>query len=225
MNSQGRAIARFFRISAKREGSVLSQTCKKTGLAGAAGRVLAGVLVVAACLALNIHPAVAGKRGVSVGAGIAGAILLNELAKGGGKKKAAKGQRAKKSVATKSKKQRPKEAVPEVEDDAVAVKKDSADSGLAKETITTGSTGAAAKPAAAVTGAGIVSRPDEIKAAQQHLRFMGYDIPQETGAIDAKTKSAVMQFQDSIGAPVTGNLTTEQLQMLFVKVAGKREGS
>lgn len=206
---------------------MLSHTCKQSnrGLAGAARRVLAGALLVVACLALNIHPAVAGKRGVSVGAGIAGAILLNELAKGGGKKKAVKTQRAKKSVATKPKKQRPKEAAPEVEEDAVAVKKDSADSGLVKEPITTGSTGAAAKPVAAASGAGLVSRPDEIKAAQQHLRFMGYDIPQETGAMDAKTKSAVMQFQDSIGAPVTGDLTTEQLQMLFVKVAGKREGS
>ena len=53
---------------------------------------------------------------------------------------------------------------------------------------------------------------------------MGYDIPHESGAMDVKTKSAVMQFQDSIGAPVTGDLTTEQLQTLFVKVAGKRDG-
>jgi peptidoglycan hydrolase-like protein with peptidoglycan-binding domain len=43
--------------------------------------------------------------------------------------------------------------------------------------------------------------PDEIKAAQQHLKFMGYDIVQENGTVDPKTKSAVMQFQDSIGAP------------------------
>ncbi|WP_171946440.1 peptidoglycan-binding domain-containing protein [Hyphomicrobium sp. CS1GBMeth3] len=154
---------------------------------------------------------------------MAGAVLLNELAKGTGKRKAAKPQRSKKGIATKPKKQRqrPKETTPEVTDDVAAVKKAPANSSPPKNALTTGAT---AKPAAAVGGASIISRPDEIKAAQQHLRFMGYDVPNESGTVDVKTKSAVMQFQDSIGVPVTGDLTSEQLRVLFMKVAGKKEG-
>lgn len=207
------------------EPSVLRQTCNssKMSLFSTAPRAFACALVALVCLGLAAPQAAAGSRGV--GAGIAGAIILNELAKGGGKRKATKQQRSKKRLATKPKKQRPKEMTPDATANAATEKKKPADSAPPKEAVTTGSTGATAKAAAAVGGPGIISHPDEIRAAQQHLRFMGYDIPNESGAMDVKTKSAVMQFQDSIGAPVTGELTTEQLQMLFVKVAGKREGS
>jgi hypothetical protein len=50
---------------------------------------------------------------------------------------------------------------------------------------------------------------------------MGYDVPRASGSMDLKTKVAIMQFQDSIGAPTTGVLTREQLQMLFLKAAAR----
>jgi peptidoglycan hydrolase-like protein with peptidoglycan-binding domain len=76
----------------------------------------------------------------------------------------------------------------------------------------------AAPPAPA---GGIISTPDEIMSAQQHLKFMGYDVPQANGILDLKTKIAVMQFQESAGKPTTGQLTYEELQMLFQKVAAQ----
>lgn len=205
------------------EASVLRQTCKpsRMDLAVIARRASSGATMALVFLGLTAPHAAAGSRGV--GAGIAGAILLNEFTKGSGKRKAAKPQRSNKTLATKPKKQRPKQTKPDARDDVATAKNEPASNAPPKEALT--STGTAAKAAAVAGGAGIISRPDEIRAAQQHLRFMGYDIPQESGAMDVKTKSAVMQFQDSIGAPVTGELTTEQLQTLFVKVAGKREGS
>jgi hypothetical protein len=60
-----------------------------------------------------------------------------------------------------------------------------------------------------------ISTPAEITSAQEHLKFMGYDVPQASGTLDLKTTIAIIQFQDSIGAPTTGLLTREQLGMLF----------
>ena len=54
---------------------------------------------------------------------------------------------------------------------------------------------------------------------------MGYDVPALSGSLDLKTKVAMMQFQDSIGEPSTGVLTTNQLQTLFVKVSEKTAAS
>jgi len=69
--------------------------------------------------------------------------------------------------------------------------------------------------AAGDTASTELSTPAEISLAQQHLRFIGYDIPETSGAWDVRTKVAVMRFQYSIGLPMTGVLTREQLQMLF----------
>src|SRR5262245_37015512 len=81
--------------------------------------------------------------------------------------------------------------------------------------------GADGKVNALTTGAvpNTISAPAEVTSAQEHLRYLGYDVPAATGAVDLKTKFAIMQFQESIGAPSTGALTVEQLQALFVKAA------
>ena len=75
-----------------------------------------------------------------------------------------------------------------------------------------------AAPAEALPQDDVISTPDEIKAAQQHLNYMGYDIP-ATGKLDARTRSAFNVFQRSIDAEPTGILTHDQLQTLFVKAA------
>ena len=64
-----------------------------------------------------------------------------------------------------------------------------------------------------------ISTPSEIKAAQEHLKYMGYEVPEINGKVDLKTKIAVMQFQDSLGEESTGSLTIKQLQTLFLKVS------
>jgi hypothetical protein len=74
------------------------------------------------------------------------------------------------------------------------------------------------------TASAAIATSAEITLAQGHLQFMGYDIPQASGAVDLKTKIAIMQFQDSIGAPTTGLLTRGQLQMLFQKAATRLQG-
>jgi N-acetyl-anhydromuramyl-L-alanine amidase AmpD len=69
------------------------------------------------------------------------------------------------------------------------------------------SSAAVAAPASNATP---ISTPAEITSAQEHLRYMGYDVPQATGTLDLKTKIAIMQFQESIGAQTTGVLTVGQ---------------
>lgn len=75
--------------------------------------------------------------------------------------------------------------------------------------------------APAPTTGTIISTQSEITAAQQHLKFMGYDVPNSSGVFDLKTKIAVMQFQETIDAETTGEMTMDQLQVLFQKVAEK----
>ena len=81
---------------------------------------------------------------------------------------------------------------------------------------------AAAAEKAAPAGPALISTPAEIKAAQDHLRYLGYDLPVNNGTSDLNTKIAIMKYQDSIGAPSTGFLTVEQLQTLFMKAAEKQ---
>lgn len=81
---------------------------------------------------------------------------------------------------------------------------------------------AAASPAPVVT-AKIISTPEEIKSAQEHLIYLGYDIPAATGRMDAWTKAAIREFQQSTGAVPTGALTHDQLQALFVKTASQAQ--
>jgi hypothetical protein len=68
----------------------------------------------------------------------------------------------------------------------------------------------------------VITSASEIKAAQQHLKYMGYDVPSADGALDLKTKIAVMQFQHSLGAPTTGTLTVQQLRTLFSQAVAKQ---
>jgi len=68
----------------------------------------------------------------------------------------------------------------------------------------------------------VISTELEIAAAQEHLRFLGYDVPANSGKLDLNTKITVMKYQESIGAEPTGAITTEQLQSLFVKAAEKQ---
>jgi hypothetical protein len=77
---------------------------------------------------------------------------------------------------------------------------------------------APAAPAEALPQDDVISTPDEIKAAQQHLSYMGYDVT-ATGRLDARTRSAFSAFQRSINAEATGILTYDQLQALFQKAA------
>jgi len=78
-------------------------------------------------------------------------------------------------------------------------------------------------PAAVKTAVATISTPEEIKFAQQHLKFLGYDLPEPNGILDAKTKGAIMLYQESIKAPTTGELTLDQLPMLAQKVASQNE--
>ena len=78
-------------------------------------------------------------------------------------------------------------------------------------------------PAAGPVAAAIISTPEEIKSAQEHLQYLGYDIPAATGKMDAQTKAAIREFQQSRGAVPTGALTYDQLQELFVKTAEKAQ--
>lgn len=73
--------------------------------------------------------------------------------------------------------------------------------------------------AASVDGDAIISTAPEIKVAQEHLKFLGYDVPSATGTLDSKTKIATIQFQESLGVPTTGELTVNQLQALLVKAS------
>lgn len=195
-------------------------------LTGIAGRIFAIALLLFLGLSVSVERASAQSRTTrAIGAGIAGALILNELSKGTGKRKSAAPRRSKRSVATRASKptkQKARKKTYDSGDSAVASTKSS----TPKDDIETGSTTSPAHEKAATmqNASALISSHDEIKAAQQHLRFMGYDTVQESGTMDARTKSAVMQFQDSIGAPVTGDLTIEQLQMLFMKVASKRTG-
>jgi Putative peptidoglycan binding domain len=99
---------------------------------------------------------------------------------------------------------------------------------VAAPAATVGAVAAPAAALAAATGketsptAETISTPEEIKSAQEHLRYLGYDVPDATGALDLKTKIAIMRFQDSAGDSSTGVLTVEQLQLLF-KQASERQ--
>jgi hypothetical protein len=78
-------------------------------------------------------------------------------------------------------------------------------------------------PATGPVAAAIISTPEEIKAAQEHLQYLGYDIPAATGKMDPQTRAAIREFQQSRGAVPTGAMTYDQLQELFVKTAEKAQ--
>lgn len=200
-------------------------------------------------LAWPVSEAQAQRRGVGIGLGVAGGLsVLNELSKVGTTKK---GKSSKSSASGKSSKKKTYGSKSKGSGSSTAKKDDddSGTTGKADEsaeesasTTATGSVDAARQPtpaavqsapsgtaalaatgvaATAASDAKTISSKSEIKSAQEHLKYMGYDVPELNGTLDLKTKIAVMQFQDSIGAESTGNLTVKQLQTLFVKVAEK----
>lgn len=85
-------------------------------------------------------------------------------------------------------------------------------------------TGATALARPAIAAPAIISTPSEIVAAQEHLRYLGYDVSAISGVVDPATRSAVMKYQQSLGAPATGDLTVEQLQALFKTAAQRQAG-
>lgn len=190
--------------------------------------------------------AAAQSNGVGIGLGVSGGLkLLNELSKG---TKTKKGKSASKKTtkktygskkkdngsSTASKGKNKNKSDDESGDDTAAADDGKAKAGAKDEatvpaaaatapaasgTAALAATGVAA--AAASGEAKLISSKSEIKSAQDHLKFMGYDVPDANGTLDLKTKIAMMQFQDSIGEPSSGVLTVKQLQTLFVKVSEK----
>ncbi len=197
----------------------------------------AAFCLVSFCIALiSFATAHAGSRGVGVGIGVgAGLQILNQLSKGAtaskgsAKKKTATGSSNKKTT-RKAKQQRDnsgeakttakRDETPEPEQ-AKTEPQPSLPAAAAAATVP-----AAAVAAPTVTGAvptdsgqsaSLISTREEVTSAQEHLRYLGYDVPAMTGVIDLNTKIAIMKFQDSIGAPPTGGLTVDQLQKLYAR--------
>lgn len=205
-------------------------------------------LVVACFISTMGTPAGAGDRGVAVGTGIAGgAIILNQLAKRRALRKpktsrtilrprtvtpkrlqttAPKSQPAAKDTQqTKSAPKEPSKTPTQIpaetdhtQEGGIEAVEETTQEPAAEEQDEVG----AQAPGEDVNDAALpISSNSEIKAAQEHLRYLGYDVPEANGAVDLKTKIATMQFQESIGAEATGKLTVEQLQALFMKVSEK----
>lgn len=186
-------------------------------------------------------------RSVAVGIGVLGGVqLLNKLSKSGMASKRRSGSKSspsnksKKTYAAKKKSSgssaraknddAPAEAASERKIENAAAEKSNAvsippGSPMQSPSAAAVTAGSAATGAAAAGEAMAISSQSEIKAAQQHLQYMGYDVRDVSGKLDLKTKIAIMQFQDSIGEPSTGVLTTKQLQTLFVKVSERTAAS
>lgn len=208
--------------------------------------LLTTLALIAVALALPAHNAEAGSRNIGIGAGIVGgAILLKELSKAGKttkKKSIASKKTTKKTATAKKKSGNSTASKSDGKSRKSANTEESAEPASTGETPRTATAAPAAPsqvvPAASGTAAlaakGVtasaangtpeakaISSKSEIKAAQEHLKYMGYDVPEVDGTLGIKTKIAMMQFQDSIGEPSTGILTTKQLQTLFIKVSEK----
>lgn len=204
-------------------------------------------VAIAFCLSTVLLPASRAEargRGVAIGVGVVGGlILLNALSQAG---KSARTGKSSKSHATKKSKKKTygsnkggsrsssasrKEAEePKADKNSEkGVSTDAtvggdAEAALAASTTTTqpttlAVTGVASTAALERNEPETISSEPEIKAAQEHLRYMGYDVPEVNGKLDLKTKVATMLFQESIGEESTGVLTVAQLQALFSKVA------
>jgi hypothetical protein len=184
--------------------------------------------------AASFATAEAGSRNVGVGIGVgAGLQILNQLSKGTSANKGS----TKKRTATGSNKKSTKKGKQQRDNDGEANSTAKAsdepdskdtDAGADAQSATPSSANLAAPAGAvaapAVTGAipavagpasNMISTTEEITSAQEHLRYLGYEVPAMTGVLDLNTKIAIMKFQDSIGAPSTGGLTVDQLQRLY----------
>lgn len=195
------------------------------------------LLIAIAFCAATFFGAEAQTRGIGIGIGT-GMMILNGLsksAKSGGKSKSTASSKSKKKYAAKKKGSGSKgktddddaparaESEPAIES-ATAAKPDAVPAAAAAPAPNAGTAAAAGGAAAIATGAAAgeataIASNSEIKAAQQHLQYMGYDVRDVSGTLDLKTKIAIMQFQDSIGESSTGILTVKQLQTLFLKAS------
>lgn len=191
-------------------------------------RLLIAIVAVMALLTAMTVPSEARSRGrnIAIGVGVVGGLLILDKmsraerrsyrSRGWSRRHASRGEEHYRR--SKSKKRRSYDS--DDEQASVSRRKEKparkeSDDDTVKET--------ASIDAPEVKGAAVgqvISTPAEISAAQDHLRYLGYDVPHTTGIIDERTKAAALAFQTSIGATATGELTTEQLQALFVKVAG-----
>lgn len=204
-----------------RRGAALSARSERYALSTA--------LALLSCCAviLSIGTAQAGSRGIGVGIGVGtGLQILNELSKGTKANKSS----AKKRTATGSNKKTTKKAKQQRDSGSEAKttskSKDTSEQPKVEETAEQPAAApvAAAIAAPTVTGAvpmvtgpesNLISTKEEVTSAQEHLRYLGYDVPAMTGVLDINTKIAIMKFQDSIGAQATGGLTVDQLQRLY----------
>lgn len=197
------------------------------------GLGVAFVLLALSFLAAPFGAARAGSRGVGIGVGT-GLQLLNDLAKSGSKKggvsKKKRYDADKRSGSKAKKKPRNDEREPETvsksgeELEASKAQDDDAPKGPGSEAApaavpaaaATAPAATAALPSATGASSNLISTPEEMASAQQHLRYLGYELSAEGGKLDLSTRIAIMKFQDSIGAQTTGSLTVEQLQRLYV---------
>lgn len=210
------------------------------------------MLAVGIVLLGQAHPSEARSRGVKIGIGVGtGLQILQNLDRGSqqyrsrrsqrssarkhkprssrhtsrrseSKSRRASSKRSKKSTVAKS--QGPTEAI----DDSVPAADGSIpanEGSVAAMPTETGSTDRNAgmpNPALPMAASVKISTPAEITSAQEHLRYLGYDIPSTSGSVDLATKIAIMKYQDSLKAEPTGELTVEQLQQLY-KLAAERQ--
>lgn len=182
----------------------------------------------------------AGSRNVGVGIGVgAGLLLLDQLSKSkSGKKSSSKKRRNDEAPRTSKAKKQPRDVEESQPETASKASDDKSSNGAdtpavgaqpaatappVTTTATTAPAATAALPAPLAVSSNVLSTPDEITSAQEHLRFLGYDVAATTGVLDLNTKIAIMKFQDAIGAPATGELTVQQLQRLYV-LADERRG-
>lgn len=183
----------------------------------------------------------AGSRSIGVGIGVGtGLQILNQLSKGGSgstrkrsySKKTGTGHSIKSTKKGKTQPRndndRAKTATSKADDGGEAPSKSNGkEAGVAPNSQPGASATIATVPAttaALPAGAGnFISTREEITSAQEHLRYLGYEVPATSANLDLDTKIAVMKFQDSIGAEATGALTTEQLQRLYVLADEKQK--
>jgi hypothetical protein len=199
------------------------------------------ILALALAFATIASGAEAGSRSVGVGIGIGtGLQILNQLSKGGSGSTRKRSYSKKNGTGNSVKSAKKGKTQPRKDDDEAKTVTSKADEGgeassksnekeagvapnsqpAGSATLATVPTTTAALPAAA---GNVISTKEEITSAQEHLRYLGYEVPVTSDKLDLDTKIAVMKFQDSIGAQATGALTIEQLQRLFVMADEKQK--
>lgn len=197
------------------------------------------LLLTAICLLMAATPSAdARSRGISIGIGVGtGLVILKSLSGGKSRQRAGRYSRSKKygtrssrmvhsARRSKGKSRRNMDgddSIPvEAATEPATVEPAEAQTQPAPATGSTAPAVTGALPTAAVGASEKISTTAEITAAQEHLRYLGYDVPSISGSVDLPTKIAVMKFQESISAPTTGELTVEQLKRMFV-LASERQ--